>query len=90
MQFTPGTACEICGHKGGQDFQCAMCGAHICKDCFVKSENLCLNCEEAKCALCGEFLASRACNICGRLVCEDHGQKKDESTICDECRMIER
>jgi len=89
MQFTPSTACEICGHEDSQELQCVMCGAHVCTDCFVKSKNLCLNCEEAKCALCGEFLASRACNICGRLVCEDHGTKRDESTICDECRMSE-
>lgn len=89
MQFIPENACEICGTEDGQRLQCVMCGAYVCKECFVKSHSLCLNCEEAKCALCGEFLASRACNICGRLVCEDHSTKKDESTICDECRMIE-
>ena len=89
MQFTPGLSCEICGCEDCKEFQCTMCGANVCKDCFVKSENLCLNCDEAKCALCGEFLSSRACNICGRLVCEDHSMKKDESTICDECRKSE-
>lgn len=87
MLFTFGTACEICGLDASQESQCKMCGAHVCKDCFVESNGFCLNCEEAKCHLCNEYLASRACNACGNLVCEDHGIKKNESTICDKCRL---
>ena len=80
MQFTLGTACEICGDDASQESLCKMCGARVCKNCFVEPNGLCLSCEE-------DYLASRACNLCGRLVCEDHGRKKDESTICEECRM---
>ena len=90
MLFTLGTACEICGAEPSQELQCKMCGAHVCHDCFVVSNGLCLNCEEAKCYLCNDYLASRACNVCGKLVCEDHGTKKNESTICDECRLSDK
>ena len=87
MHFTLDSTCEICGNDISQESPCKMCGAHVCTDCFVESSGLCLVCEEAKCFICGDYLASRACNVCGRLVCEDHGTKKNESTICDECRL---
>ena len=87
MSSASSTACEICGKKVSQNIRCKMCGALICKDCRVKENGFCLSCEEAKCYICGDYLAARACNVCGQLVCEDHGIKKDESTICDECRV---
>jgi hypothetical protein len=90
MLFAIGTACEICGDADSQESLCKMCGARVCKNCFVESNGLCSNCEEAKCYLCGDYLASRACNVCGKLVCEDHGTKKDEATICDECRLSDK
>jgi len=87
MQFTLSTTCEICGDDTSHEPRCKMCGARVCKNCFEETNGLCLSCDEAKCYLCEDYLASRACNVCGRLVCEDHGTKKDESTICDECRL---
>ena len=90
MLYAHGTSCEICGDENPLESRCRMCGALVCKDCLVKSDELCLNCEEAKCFLCNDYLASRACNLCGRLVCEDHGIKKDESTICDKCRTRDK
>ena len=90
MLYAHGTSCEICGDENPLESRCRMCGALVCKDCLVKSDELCLSCEEAKCFLCNDYLASRACNLCGRLVCEDHGIKKDESTICDKCRTRDK
>lgn len=87
MQFASSTACEICGDAVSQESRCKICGAIVCVNCLVKSSGLCLSCEESKCYLCEDYLASRACNLCGRLVCEDHGTKRNESTICDECRL---
>ena len=89
MLYTHGTSCEICGDDS-QELRCKMCGALICKECLVESSGICLSCEEAKCFLCDDYLSSRACNLCGRLVCEDHGTKKDESTICDKCRKRDK
>ncbi len=90
MLYTHDASCEICGDDISQESRCKMCGALICKECFVQSSGICLSCEEAKCFLCDDYLASRACNLCGRLVCEDHGTKKDESTICDKCRTRDK
>ncbi len=84
MHYTAGVSCEICSEEGRQLVSCKMCGASVCIECMNHDE-LCLNCKEARCHICEEYLASRACSICGRLVCEDHGTKVDESTICDNC-----
>jgi hypothetical protein len=88
MYYVPGISCEICSEKNSHLELCKMCGAYVCSGC-MSQDNVCLNCSEAKCYICNEYLASRACNICGKLVCEDHGTKVDESTICDNCRMRE-
>ena len=90
MQYVPGTTCEICNTKDGDALiPCRMCGALVCNTCRPQREDICLNCEDSKCSICGEFLSSRACNNCGRLICEDHGIKVNEVTTCDLCRMGE-
>ena len=89
MHDEPASSCEICGEDEMHIVSCKMCGALVCTQCLTHDTQLCLNCTEAICQICGEYLASRACNICGRLVCEDHGMKVDESTICDYCRKRE-
>ena len=86
MHFTPGTACEICGEQDAILEECEMCGQQVCRKCISSKEKLCLTCLDARCQICGEYLSSRACNSCGRLVCEDHGFKVNEVTICDICR----
>jgi hypothetical protein len=86
MLYEPGISCEICNQTEGTHTTCHMCGANVCEMCKAKEEDLCINCLEARCQICGEFLASRACNTCGKLVCEDHGTKVNESTLCDDCR----
>ena len=88
MYYAPGIICEICSEENRQLVSCKMCGAFVCTDCMNHDE-ICLNCSEARCYICQDYLAARACNICGRLVCEDHGTKVDESTICDNCRKRE-
>ncbi|TFG32620.1 hypothetical protein EU527_09790 [Candidatus Thorarchaeota archaeon] len=82
-------SCEICGKASNDVVLCCLCGAQVCTECALVQDRICLACDEAKCYICNEYLASRACNICGQLVCEDHGTKKDESTTCDNCRMRE-
>lgn len=89
MQYLPRTSCEICSERDKDLISCKMCGAYVCTDCLNHDDEVCLNCYESRCTICGEYLASRACNICGRLVCEDHGTKVDEATICDNCRKRE-
>jgi len=86
MLYEPGNSCEICSQEEDVLKQCRMCGASVCADCRVVEDDICYNCHEAKCQVCGEYLASRACNTCGKLVCEDHGIKVNESTMCDSCR----
>ncbi|MBS3795017.1 MAG: hypothetical protein KGY80_08975 [Candidatus Thorarchaeota archaeon] len=86
MLFSPGKSCEICGDPNSTLTECSMCGAHVCKDDVLEEERVCLVCMEARCYICEEYLASRACDVCGRLVCEDHGIKEGEATICDNCR----
>lgn len=86
MIYEPGNSCEICGQQEGNRITCRMCNACICEACYGADADLCINCIEAQCQICGEFLASRACNTCGKLVCEDHGIKVNESTLCDNCR----
>ena len=88
MYYVPGISCEICSEKDRHLVSCKMCGAYVCTECMNHNE-VCLSCQEARCYICQDYLASRACNICGRLVCEDHGTKVDESTICDNCRKRE-
>jgi hypothetical protein len=90
MHHVRNFTCEICGEKiNALPVYCKVCGAQVCQQCTDEEEGVCLNCMEARCQICGEYLASRACNICGTLVCEDHGLKVDESTICDNCRKRE-
>jgi hypothetical protein len=90
MHFTPGQSCEICGKQDTELEECEMCGQQVCNECMSEEENLCLTCVDARCQICGEYLSSRACNKCGRLVCEDHGFKENEATICDICKASER
>ncbi|MGV9170847.1 MAG: hypothetical protein ACOC38_13030 [Promethearchaeia archaeon] len=89
MLFSPGESCEICGKADITLTQCNMCGAYVCDKDLVMKEGLCLVCMEARCYICKEYLAPRACDICGQLVCEDHGIKEGEATICDNCRADE-
>jgi len=89
MLFKPGEYCEICDSREGVLEQCSMCGAYSCENCMVDEEKICLTCQEARCFICAEYLASRACDRCGRLVCEDHGVKENEATVCDLCRANE-
>ena len=86
MLYEPGNTCEICVQDDESLDLCKMCKASVCKSCFDSYSGMCANCKEAQCQICGKYLASRACNICGRLVCEDHGIKINESTVCDICR----
>jgi hypothetical protein len=86
MHYEPGNTCEICSQEKGILASCRMCNSGVCESCRVVEEDMCINCREARCQICGEFLASRACNTCGKLVCEDHGIKVNESTLCDNCR----
>ena len=87
MLYEPGNSCEICNLEGKPLFTCKMCNARVCASCRVVGDEVCINCQEARCQVCGEYLASRACNSCGKLVCEDHGTKVNEVTLCDTCRM---
>jgi hypothetical protein len=86
MLYEPGNLCEICGQEEEKLVSCKMCCSRVCELCQVTGDDICINCREARCQICGEFLASRACNTCGKLVCEDHGIRVNESTICDDCR----
>jgi hypothetical protein len=86
MLYEPGNSCEICSNEKRSFISCKMCNALVCDSCRVEDEGICINCREARCQICGEFLASRACNTCGKLVCEDHGSKVNEATLCDSCR----
>ena len=76
--------CEVCGEDDRDMNRCDMCYAYVCNECC--SDGVCLTCQEASCHICGEYLSSRACNICGRLVCEDHGIKEAEATTCEICQ----
>ncbi len=87
MLYDPGNACEICGKEQESLLSCKICNANVCESCIVVSDDICITCREARCQICEEFLSSRACNTCGKLVCEDHGVKINESTECDRCRM---
>jgi hypothetical protein len=86
MLYETGNSCEICSHEEDTLSSCKMCNARVCESCRVVDEGICINCREARCQICGEYLASRACNTCGKLVCEDHGIKVNESTLCGSCR----
>lgn len=85
MLYEPSNSCEICSQEGTHTV-CKVCHASVCEDCRIADEEICVNCRESICQICGEFLVSRACNTCGKLVCEDHGIKVNESTLCDSCR----
>lgn len=87
IRFAPGGSCEMCGTEESELELCDTCGAFSCRECI--SESVCFNCQEARCFICEEYLSSRACNECGRLVCEDHGIKMNEATICDVCQAKE-
>ena len=78
--------CEICGDTQDSLSACGMCGSLACTECRSIEQNLCDVCAESKCSICGEFLSSRACNICGALVCEDHGMRENEATTCINCQ----
>jgi hypothetical protein len=86
MLYEPDNSCEICSQVKYPHTACRMCNASVCEACHAEQEHMCINCLEALCQICGEFLASRACNRCGTLVCEDHGIKFNESTLCENCR----
>lgn len=86
MLFVPGESCEICGSDRVRLEKCRMCGASVCSRCMSVEEKLCLVCLEARCQICKKNLSSRACNVCGRLVCEDHGTRFGEATYCDDCK----
>ena len=90
MLYVPGNSCEICGREEGTFTLCRMCNARVCESCRAAEDGMCINCQEASCQICGEFLAARACNTCGNLVCEDHGNKVNESTLCDNCRKSDQ
>ena len=81
-----GDSCEICNEAVDIVSECKICGARVCSECFIPSQGICLTCNETLCEICHEFLASRACNVCGKLVCEDHGIKRNEATICESCQ----
>jgi hypothetical protein len=85
MTFVPGELCEVCGAKTELS-TCTLCGANVCSECYCTATGYCSVCMEAKCTVCDEYLSSRACNICGMLVCEDHGKKVNEVTICTRCQ----
>lgn len=85
MLYEPGNFCEICNQRIESLKTCKMCGSIVCDACRV-DDDMCINCYESKCQICGVFLSSRACNTCGKLVCEDHGIKVNEVTLCDNCR----
>jgi len=76
--------CEICGETLVELESCESCKGLFCTDCG--NRGICLVCEEARCYICGEYLAARACNECGKLVCEDHGIKIGEATLCERCQ----
>lgn len=86
VEFKAGEYCEVCGEGDSVNFVCDVCGASICSDCFNEAENMCLLCSETICSVCNQCLSSRACDICGRLVCEDHGIREGEATICVRCQ----
>lgn len=89
MLYETGNSCEICNQEMETLRPCKMCNASVCSVCRVMNEEICINCREARCQICGEYLSSRACNTCGKLVCEDHGIRINESTLCDNCRKNE-
>jgi hypothetical protein len=84
IRFVPGSSCEICGVEDESLDRCEMCQAFACSKCIQKGT--CMVCMEARCSICQEYLSSRACNECGRLVCEIHGKKVAEATICEVCQ----
>ncbi|MHA1951006.1 MAG: hypothetical protein ACW99G_10465 [Candidatus Thorarchaeota archaeon] len=86
MLYEPGSICEICNNKEELHKSCKICNANVCVSCWALDDEICINCREAKCQICGEYLSSRACNNCGKLVCEDHGLRINEVTLCDSCR----
>jgi len=86
MLYEPGNSCEICSQEDVVLTSCKICNASVCAVCLSSEDDICINCQEAKCQICAQFLSSRACNTCGKLVCEDHGMKVNESTLCDNCR----
>jgi hypothetical protein len=89
MLFVPGQSCEICGSRQVRLEKCRICGSSVCAHCMSAKEKLCLVCLEARCQVCKENLSSRACNVCGKLVCEDHGTRFGEATLCDACKSGE-
>ena len=86
MLYEPGNMCEICNQVEESKNSCKICNAIVCESCWSLDDEICINCRESRCQICGDFLASRACNSCGKLVCEDHGIKINEATVCDSCR----
>ncbi|MHA1769945.1 MAG: hypothetical protein ACTSV3_08905 [Candidatus Thorarchaeota archaeon] len=85
MEEREGIPCEICGQVVSATSVCSMCKSAVCSECFNTELGICYSCDEARCTICGDYLSSRACNSCGRLVCEDHGTKIGEATLCDIC-----
>ncbi len=86
VEFNAGESCEVCGEDDTVDSVCHICGSFVCSDCYNKDDNTCLLCGETICSICNLYLSSRACDICGRLVCEDHGIREGEATICVRCQ----
>jgi hypothetical protein len=86
MQKRSQNSCEICRSESQDLSVCKICGSSVCPLCLDGEESICSSCKDALCQICGDYLSSRACNECGRLVCEDHGIRVNESTVCDVCR----
>ena len=85
MDFENPSQCEFCDTPSQTLNECKLCESFVCTECF-SGEGICDVCVEAKCTLCGEYLSTRACNKCGRLVCIDCGVRLNEVTTCMKCQ----
>ncbi|MHA1637857.1 MAG: hypothetical protein ACTSUB_07570, partial [Candidatus Thorarchaeota archaeon] len=82
----PPALCELCDSTGQALVKCTMCNSYVCPQCMSNEGGFCDVCTEAQCTICGEYLSSRACNECGRLVCETCGIRVNEATTCKVCQ----
>lgn len=86
MEANSSTICEICGIDVNQRLVCNLCRSEVCSECMSADGGICEVCLEARCSICGEYLSARACDKCGKLVCEDHGVRINEVTTCSKCQ----